>query len=116
MKKLFTFCLSLIFGGVAFTAQAQVDNVFQFCYEDGTIVPDGSTVTVNTVESDYFGEPFIDSGLFVKNTSEENVYYTLHYSIKECPSGGGVFGYGGIHHPGVRYLHPSGRNLPIPAD
>lgn len=91
MKKLFTFCLSLVFGGLAFTAQAQVDDVFQFCYEDGTIVPDGSTVTVNTVETDFFGDPFINSGLFVKNTSSENVFYTLHYSIKECPAESGGF-------------------------
>ena len=53
MKKLFTFCLSLIFGGLAFTAQAQTNDPaewYKFVDKDGQVLEDGATLTCNTFE------------------------------------------------------------------
>lgn len=89
MKKLFTFCLSLVFGGLAFTAQAQVDDVFQFCYEDGTIVPDGSTVVCDDV-SDYDpinGAYPIYSGLYIKNAGGTPGALSIKTNIRSISGG-----------------------------
>ena len=66
MKKLFTLCLSFLLGGLAFNAQAQVDDAFQFCEEDGTVIPDGSRIIRNHCEQTPQGYN-IHTNIYVKN-------------------------------------------------
>lgn len=86
MKKLFT--LLLLFGlTCAFTAKAQDDFPLQFAYSDGTIIPDGTVLTLDDAEEDIFGDVQIPSGLFVKNTSGSEVRGGATYVIRSIPGG-----------------------------
>lgn len=86
MKKLFT--LLLLFGLTSvLTAEAQDDFPLQFAYSDGTLIPDGTVLTLDDAEEDIFGDVQIPSGLFVKNTSESEVRGGATYVIKSIPGG-----------------------------
>ena len=68
MKKLFTLCLGLI---AALAVQAQSESPIQFAYQDGTIIPDGTTISLTEYEKDEFdGSILMPSGLYAKNTTE----------------------------------------------
>lgn len=71
MKKFFTLCLSLMMGCLAVGAQ-DIDETFQFTDAEGNVIPNGTKLVCNHVEDNYMGIPgykFIDSGVYVKNTS-----------------------------------------------
>ena len=85
MKKFFTLTLSLLF---ALTAAAQAtDTSVQFSDKDGNIIADGTTLTLNQFEEDFFGNIQMPSGLFVKNTTNNSVRITADYTISNLSSG-----------------------------
>lgn len=81
MKKIFTLVAMAM---VTIASQAQS---LQFCYEDGTIIPDGSVVVVSTPdpESLEWDEVKFESGIFIKNASENVVNATLNFNVTELP-------------------------------
>ena len=83
MKKLFTLLAALMF-----SAYISANDTFQFCYEDGTVIPSGSTITADKVEEDpFFGDKMILSGIYVKNASEDYANVNLTYTINSIPNG-----------------------------
>ena len=98
MKKLFTFCLSLIFGGVAFTAQAQTNDPaewYKFVDKDGAVIQDGAELTFSEVE-------FIPTAMGDGITSHASVKFmpeerhdsnvSVRYTIQSI-SGAQVYGF-----------------------
>ena len=71
MKKFYTLLTTLLF---AVNVAVQADKTFEFCYSDGTIIPSDAVITVTETEEPY-GMLMLNSGIFVKNTTEyeENV-------------------------------------------
>lgn len=83
MKKIFTFLAALMV-----TAYISANDTFQFCYQDGTVIPSGSTITADQVEEDpFFGDKMILSGIYVKNASEDYANVNLTYTINSIPNG-----------------------------
>ena len=83
MKKFFTLCLSLMTGCLAVGAQ-DIDETFQFTDADGNVIPNGTVWVCNNVEDDYMGIPgnkFLDSGVYVKNTSGTAAFVGVKGSI-----------------------------------
>lgn len=68
-------------------AMAQTDlETFQFVDKDGKVITDGSEITVSTPEMN--GEKLqINSGLFVKNTTNEEQAIGLTFSIDQLDNG-----------------------------
>lgn len=79
MKKLFTL-IAMTMLVVASQAQS-----LQFCYADGTVIPDGTEIVATTVNEELleWDEIQLESGVFVKNTSAGNVTATLSFNITE---------------------------------
>ena len=84
MKNFFMLCIGLV---AALTIQAQSDFPLQFADKDGNIIADGTTIKVTNAETNEFGEIFVSSGLFVKNTKETASSLRVHYSIQTLESG-----------------------------
>ena len=90
MKKIFTLALLLACGLPAAYAQNdnEVDETLQFVDAAGTVVPDGSVVNVTKAESDPFGDGvMLSAGLFVKNTTDEQVGTRATWKITDIPGG-----------------------------
>ena len=66
-------CCAFLVSGMAI-AQEGIDNTFAFCDENGTVIPNGSTVTRNEIGESILGEPMIDSKLFVKYVADGQGY------------------------------------------
>lgn len=86
MHKIYTFAFGLLISCAA--ASAQTDDTFQFVTADGTVVPDGSTITVTTAEEDeLLGKIEMKSGLYVKYNGESGgAYLSVAYSVS-APNG-----------------------------
>ena len=84
MRKIFTLIAALFIGSAAF---AQVDNTFQFVDEEGNVVEDGSTWHAYERTEDMAMGPMIHSGLYVKNTTGEDVGVSVDYEILDAPGG-----------------------------
>ena len=84
MKKLFT-----LFAGLtaALALQAQDDFPLQFAYSDGTVIPDGTTLTLTEAETDDFGDVQLPTHLYVKNISTGDVQGGGTYTIMSLSSG-----------------------------
>lgn len=83
MRKLFTLLTALMI-----SAYISASDTFQFCYQDGTIIPSGSTITADKMEEDpFFGDKMIVSGVYVINTSEDYANVNLSYTINSIPNG-----------------------------
>lgn len=79
MKKLFTLCLSFIFGALA--VSAQVDDVFQFTDgENGPVIPDGSRIVRNVVETNPAGN-MIPGNLWLKNVGGTPGAVSIKYDV-----------------------------------
>lgn len=93
MKKIFTFCLALLaLSSVPAMAQdddeeEEIDNTLEFVDAQGNVVPDGSELTINTPEEDAFGDVQIPSGLYVNNTSEDEVYTGMEVNLSRLDNG-----------------------------
>ncbi|MCF0192797.1 MAG: hypothetical protein HUK05_05180 [Prevotella sp.] len=85
MKKLYTLALSLLMGVCAF---AQIDETFVFTDEEGNIIPNGTTITVNLYEeAPITGDMMFPSGLYVKNNSTANALAGMKFNIKTMDNG-----------------------------
>lgn len=86
MHKIYILALCLLAGSSV--ALAQTDDTFQFVTADGTVVPDGSTITVTNVEEDELsGKVEMKSGLYVKYNDETGgAYLSVGYSVS-APNG-----------------------------
>jgi len=84
MKKLFTLLVSmLILSTSAFAQSDEIDETFVFVDNDGNVVPDGSVITVTTLDD--FGTMAIP--LSVKNTSGSKAAVALYETIDAMPNG-----------------------------
>ncbi len=85
MKKLLTSIL--VFACLTVSAQG-VDTTFQFVDEDGNVIEDGAEITVKglTPESAY-AEAFIDSGIYVQNTTDAQAGVGLTLTISRIDNG-----------------------------
>ena len=84
MKKIFTLCLGLI---AAMAVQAQSDFPVQFADKDGNVVADGTVLNLTEVVESDFGDKMIASGLYVKNTTANNVQVGGKYTITKLDNG-----------------------------
>lgn len=94
MKKLFTLCAAVLMGSVM--AFAQTDNTFRFVDADGNEVPDG-TVVERYEKIDgreevpgwgvYDRGTYIPAGLYVENTSSEEVFCAIDYQVTQIDGG-----------------------------
>lgn len=93
MKKLFTLCAAMLMGSAM--AFGQVDQTFQFVDKDGNVVADGTTWTVSEKVDSVVEFPtgpvdmgtMILSGLYVKNTSDEDVLCSIDYQVTQLSGG-----------------------------
>lgn len=85
MKKIFTLCFVL---AMALAVSAQSDFPLQFADKDGNVIADGSTLNITEAEVDDFtGEALMPSGLFAKNTSDEEVQCGGSFTVQSMSSG-----------------------------
>ena len=84
MKKFFTLCCGLF---AALAIQAQSDFPLQFADKNGNVITDGTTLNITEAEDDGFGEILMPSGLYVKNTSNEEVQCAGSFDIKLMSNG-----------------------------
>lgn len=81
MKRFLLFVIGVLFLG---TAQAQeTDQTFQFIDNEGNVVPDGSVITVNSINTE--GQMIVP--LFVQKVSSEKAAVSLYETISDIPSG-----------------------------
>ena len=96
MKKIFTFALMLAFGFTAAYAQDddELDETLKFVDAAGTVVPDGSVVNITTAEEDPFGDGvMLSAGLYVQNTTSDEVGTRGTWDITNIPGGDVQFCY-----------------------
>lgn len=87
MKKFLTLCLSLLACGAFTTAQAEINNTFQFVDKNGQVVADGTIINATETVVDDYGSLMIPSGLFVKNNSNTDASLIVKYDITRLPNG-----------------------------
>ena len=93
MKKLFTLCAAMLMGSAM--AFGQVDQTFQFVDKDGNVVADGTTWTVSEKVDSVVEFPtgpvdmgtMILSGLYVKNTSDEDANVAVDFQVTQISGG-----------------------------
>ena len=80
MKKIFTFCLSLLVGCIAAHAQIStpVDETFQFVDTEGNVIPNGSRIVRNIVADD----GFIYAEVLIANKSEAGAFNSMTATVK----------------------------------
>lgn len=84
MKKLFTLSLFLL---TSAWTMAQDSNTFQFVDKEGNVVADGTTINRSELVDDPFGEYYISTGLYVKNTTGDKVNMRVAYQIETMDNG-----------------------------
>ena len=91
MKKIFTLCLSMMMGCMVASAQAPVDEVFQFTDSNGNVIADGSNITSKEIhEIDWGGgliEYQVGSGVYISNTSDAAAGVVLSGEVKSVTNG-----------------------------
>lgn len=87
MNKIFTllFCTSLYLPCSAQNA-ADTSAKLEFVDRSGTVVPDGSEITVHA-EQDDFGQWMVPTLLSVRNASGERMGASCRFQIREMPNG-----------------------------
>lgn len=85
MKKLSTLVLLLMIG--ALSVWSQTNNTFLFCDKNGKEVPDGTKLTITEVEDDGWEGMMMPSGLFVKNTADEDASLRIHCQLQTIDNG-----------------------------
>lgn len=89
MKKTLLLLLMALLTTSTLYAQfsSQTDNTFAFVDESGNVVADGSTLNLATIVNDEFEGKKINSGLYVKNTSNSDAYAGMTVTILDMQSG-----------------------------
>lgn len=86
MHKFYSTILGLLVCATTVSAQ-DVDETLQFVFNDGTVVPSGSTITASTAETTITGRVEIKSGLYVKtNVESGGSYVSVAYTV-DAPNG-----------------------------
>ena len=67
--------------------QAQSDFPLQFADKDGNVIADGSTLNITEAGDDGFGGVLMPSGLYVKNTSSDEVQCGGSFNVKLMSNG-----------------------------
>lgn len=102
MKSLKSLIITLVASCASFAAMAQdVDNSWSFCYSDGTLIPNGSTVTTNFYKVSEYAEFMIPSHVYVKNTTDAAAYLKITYNVRQIPNGAFQFCFPGACHPPI---------------
>ena len=87
MKLLSTLTIALLCG--LLNVQAQ-DFPLQFADSEGNIIADGTVLTLNTpeeMEDEFDDGVIIPSGVYVKNTTAEDVYCGTEYTVSQISNG-----------------------------
>lgn len=84
MKKIVSLCLGLF---AALAIQAQNEFPLQFADQYGNVIADGSTLSITESEDDGFGGILMPSGLYVKNTSSDEVRCGGSFEIQSMSNG-----------------------------
>lgn len=98
MKKVFTLCMALLalssMPAMAQDDNEEIDNTFQFYHATingtdttWTQLHDGDTYTTNAAGYDEFDVFNIASGLYLRNTSNEDATARVHMTINNLPTG-----------------------------
>lgn len=85
MKRIVVSCALLV--ALAATAVAQADEKFQFVDADGNVIPSGTTIRVSELIEDEFLGNNLNSGLFVKNVTDEQLYVSMAYEVVSIDNG-----------------------------
>ncbi|MBQ8051370.1 MAG: hypothetical protein IJ197_07325 [Bacteroidaceae bacterium] len=86
MKKIFAIALMAL----GCTSAYSQDFLFEFADEQGTIIPDGSVVTITKAEEaqDGSGDIIMDSGIFAKNVDgDDDQLVRLNYEVVQKDNG-----------------------------
>ena len=86
MKKLFTFCLSMLFIGTAYAqivTDEELDESFVFTDFDGNVIANGTTIVVNELNEE--GQMVVP--LKAKNVSGEKVAVSMYEELGKKPNG-----------------------------
>lgn len=59
----------------------------QFVRSDGTLIPDGAILIVDSAEQSPFGENIMNSGLFLRNSGDEAVVVAIEVDISSLDAG-----------------------------
>lgn len=87
MKKVYTLLFTFLAVGMSSYAQEAGDQTFQFQYEDGTVVEDGATIWLSEVTESETGESQIETGLYIKNTTNEKAAGRMEADLTNMPNG-----------------------------
>ncbi|MCD8202976.1 MAG: hypothetical protein LUD48_04985 [Prevotella sp.] len=89
MKRQIRFLMVVAASVFTLTAMAEdeIDSSFQFVDEEGNVIDNGSTITRTEITDDGFQDPFISSGLYVKNTTDANVGVAMDVTISKMDNG-----------------------------
>ena len=85
MKKILTSVLFLLLCSTMLMAQSS--GTLIFVDKNGNEISDGTTINRQDVAEDDFGEILLHSGLYIKNTSNENTGVRMICNIKTMDSG-----------------------------
>lgn len=85
MKRFLT--LLAVLASTAAMVEAQS---LSFCYENGTEIPSGSTLTFHNLDPEYYEilvMPQINSGIYIKNSNESSVTANMVCNVTEMTGG-----------------------------
>ncbi|MCD7714128.1 MAG: hypothetical protein LUI08_04280 [Prevotella sp.] len=87
MKKITLLLIAAAF--LCTTANADdINTSLQFAYSDGTIVPDGSEITVTSaIEAEFTGEIELPSGLYILNTTDDTCGVGMTITVSRLDNG-----------------------------
>ncbi len=89
MKRKFKFVLLFAVSVFALTASAQdeIDNTLQFVDEQGNVIENGATLTRTELTDNGYTDPYISTGLYVKNTTDGMVGVSMDLTISQMENG-----------------------------
>ncbi|MCD8294000.1 MAG: hypothetical protein LUE27_01965 [Clostridia bacterium] len=68
-------------------ADDEIDTSLQFADENGNVIESGSTIVRTEITDNGFADPFISSGLYVKNTTDEVVGVAMDVTTSKIDNG-----------------------------
>lgn len=89
MKKTTLLSLALAFcaSTAALAQDEEYNDTFEFCSEDGTIIPNGSTININTATMSPDEEIALYTGVYVKNTASVLAYGSVDWTVTKIDNG-----------------------------
>lgn len=74
-------------GGIVKSDGGNAFSSLQFVRSDGTLIPDGAILIVDSAEQSPFGENIMNSGLFLRNSGDEAVVAAIEVDISSLDAG-----------------------------